>query len=99
MYQYFGRQNEAGDGTPIPARIKAAFWFLNHVRCVTMQSDASIPARDLSALEKSVEAAALRALQQYLLGEMDFAESAPPAKPIKRDHDEDEGTAPTACPT
>ena len=37
---------------------------------------ASIPMRPLSALEKSVEAAALQVVQQYLLGEMDYVEDA-----------------------
>jgi hypothetical protein len=35
--------------------------------------------RALTPLERSVETVALRAVQQYLLGEMDFAEEAPAA--------------------
>ena len=46
---------------------------------ITEQVDASIPMRCLTPLEHRVEEAALRALQQYLLGEMDFGEE--PAAP------------------
>jgi hypothetical protein len=53
--------------------------FLHLARIITEQVDASIPMRSLTPLEKRVEEAALRALQQYLLGEMDFAEPACPA--------------------
>ncbi len=73
-----------------PPRIKATFYFLSHARLVTEQVDASIPMRSLTALEKSVEAAALRAVQQYLLGEMDFVEHAPTAS---RQKDGDDGDA------
>lgn len=99
MVYFMGRRYDNGNGPPLPPRIKAAFEFLDHVRQVTTQMEASIPARELSPVEKSVETAALRALQQYLLGEMDFAEPTPTSKPPKRD-DED-GTAPTpsGCPT
>jgi len=79
------------DDTTLPPRVRAAFEFLYHARQVTEQLDASIPARSLSTLEKSVEGAALRTLQQYLLGEMDFAEpSAPQVQAPKKD----EGNAP-----
>jgi len=73
-----GRRDDNGNSTTLPPRIKAAFDFLNHAYYITTQTEASIPARDLSPLEKSVEMAALRALQQYLLGEMDFVENSPP---------------------
>ena len=66
-------------GPTLPPRIKAAFQFLHHARMITEQVDASIPMRSLTPLEKRVEEAALRALQQYLLGEMDFAEANPAA--------------------
>jgi len=69
------------------------------VRVLTTQFDTSIPPRELSALEKSVQAAALRALQQYLLGEMDFVETAAPSKPAKRDGEEGTASEPTRCPT
>ena len=100
MANFMGRRYDNGNGPPLPPRIKAALDFLDHVREVTTQIDASVPARELSPLEKSVELAALRALQQYLLGEMDFTESPAASKPFKRDDDED-GTAPapSGCPT
>ena len=81
-----GRPDE--NDPAFPPRIKAAFYFLNHARLVTEQVDASIPMRSLTALEKSVEAAALRAVQQYLLGEMDFVEHAPAAPGRKGDDDD-----------
>ena len=76
-------------GPVLPPRIKAAFQFLHLARLITEQVDASIPMRGLSPLEKGVEAAALRALQQYLLGEMDFAEDTQPAAAPARDDDGD----------
>ena len=81
-----GRYDE--QGPTLPPKIKAAFDFLHHARVVTEQTDASIPMRSLTPLEKSVETAALRVVQQYLLGEMDFVEEAPDA-PKKRDGDDD----------
>ena len=99
MVYFMGRRYDNGNGPPLPPRIKAAFDFLEHVRTVTMQMDASVPARDLSPLEKSVELAALRALQQYLLGEMDFAETPSASKPTKRDDDDGTASAPSGCPT
>jgi hypothetical protein len=56
-----------------------------------MQFDVSLPVRELSPLEKSVQTAALRALQQYLLGEMDFVE--PSAAPRSQSRDGEDGTA------
>jgi hypothetical protein len=77
------------DGGPtVPPKIKAAFEFLHHARMITEQVDSSIPMRALTPLERSVEAAALRAVQMYLLGEMDFVESAPPAPGGQRDDDD-----------
>lgn len=78
----------------MPPRIRAAFDFLSHVRMITEQTDASIPMRDLTPLEKSVEQAALRAVQQFLLGEMDFAEPPPATKPRKDDGDGGAASAP-----
>jgi hypothetical protein len=63
----------------VPPRIKVAFAYLAHARWITWAPDASIPVRALTPLERSVETVALRAVQQYLLGEMDFAEEAPAA--------------------
>jgi hypothetical protein len=88
-----GRDQESSP--TLPPRIKAAFDFLHHTRMVTEQVDASIPMRPLTALEKSVEAAALRVLQQYLLGEMDFAEE-PPAPPARGGAD-DSPREPSPC--
>jgi len=89
------KRSDSGDEAGLPPRIKAAFDFLDHVRDVTSQWDVSVPPRTLSPLEKNVQTAALRALQQYLLGEMDFAES--PAKQA-RDEDEDgTASAPSPC--
>ncbi len=77
------------DNAPVlPPKIKAAFDFLHHARMVTEQTDASIPMRTLTPLEKSVEVAALRTVQQYLLGEMDFVEEAQSAPPTKGDDDD-----------
>jgi hypothetical protein len=77
----------------LPPRIRAAFGFLYHVRMVTEQTDASIPARDLTPLERRVEEAALRALQQYLLGEMDFVDETP-SPPAKKEEEQVTGPAP-----
>ena len=74
----------------MPPRIRAAFEYLDYVRETTQQTDASIPARQLSALEKSVEAASLRAVQLYVLGEMDFDEPGVSA-PIAKDDDQSTG--------
>jgi hypothetical protein len=100
MVYFMGRRYDNGNGPPLPPRIKAAFDYLDHVRMVTTQMDASLPARELTAVERSVEQAALRALQQYLLGEMDFVEPNPAVvKPIKRDEDDGTASAPTGCTT
>jgi len=90
-------RNDDSNATTLPPRIKAAFDFLNHAYYVTTQTEASIPARELSPLEKSVETAALRALQQYLLGEMDFVESSEQAKPIKGDDEDGSASTPADC--
>jgi hypothetical protein len=92
-----GGRNDNGSALTLPPRIKAAFDFLNHAYYITTQTDASIPARELSPLEKSVETAALRALQQYLLGEMDFVESSEQAKPTKSDDEGGSAAAPADC--
>ena len=76
----------------LPPRVRAAFDFLEHSRDVTSQWQPSIPARELSKLEKSVETAALRTLLQYLLGEMDFAEPTNDSAPAKK-KDENEKTS------
>jgi len=82
------------DNAPaLPPKIKAAFDFLHHARMITEQTDASIPARSLTALEKSVETAALRTVQQYLLGEMDFVEPPSPAPEKRRGGDDDNSAA------
>jgi hypothetical protein len=92
MVYFMGRRYDNGNGHPLPPRIKAAFDSLHHVRVLTTQFDASLPARELTAVEKSVQLAALRALQQYLLGEMDFAEPKPADKKAGKP-DEDDGSA------
>ena len=74
-----GNATDDESGPTLPPRIKAAFQFLHLARIITEQVDASIPTRGLRPLEKRVEEAALRVLQQYLPGEMDFAEPACPA--------------------
>jgi hypothetical protein len=83
-------EESENNNSELPPRIKAVFEFLEHARDVTSQWQPSIPARELSKLEKNVETAALRALLQYLLGEMDFAE--PPALPKHSNHDGQDGT-------
>jgi hypothetical protein len=75
-------------GPAMPPRIKAAFEFIHHARMVTEQTDTAIPMRPLTALERSVEFAALRTIQQYLLGEMDFSEPAQTALAPEKDDDE-----------
>jgi hypothetical protein len=95
MVFFMGRRFDNGNGPPLPPRIKAAFDFLDHVRMVTTQMDASLPARDLSPVEKSVELAALRALQQYLLGEMDFAENPVASKPAPSGEGDGTASAPS----
>ena len=93
-----GNRNDNSSAALAP-RNKAAFDFLEHTRESRSQWDAAIPARDLTPLEKCVETAALRALQQYLLGEMDFVEAPPPeAKTAKKDGEDGGGApAPKGC--
>jgi hypothetical protein len=91
------RRFDFGNGPPVPPRITAAFDYLDHVFLITMQRDVSIPARELTPLEKSVEAAALRAVQQYLLGEMDFREITPEAKAAKREGGDGAASAAAGC--
>jgi hypothetical protein len=74
----------------LPPRVKAAFDFLYHTWRITEQTDSAIPTRPLTALERSVETAALRAVQQYLLGEMDFADE--PADAPEKHNGEDGST-------
>ena len=93
-----GEKSE-NNSSALPPRIKAAFDFLEHTRDLTSQWEASIPARELSPLEKSVQTAALRALQQYLLGEMDFADAPASSEPSKRDGEEGTASEPSNCPT
>lgn len=87
-----------GNETPrhVPARIQVALDYLAHTRWVTQQDDASIPARTLSGLEKAVESAALRTLQSYLMGEMDFGD-VPPTTP-RRGEDDPPATAEVKVP-
>jgi hypothetical protein len=88
------KSDNNGNSQTFPPRIRAAFDYLDHVYFVTTQRDVSLPARTLTPLEKSVESAALRALQQYLLGEMDFGEKDIKAEQTK--NDDEDGTASTA---
>ena len=53
---------------PLPPQIRVAFGVLYHTRETTEQWDSSIPARELTPLEKSVHQTALRTIQLYLLG-------------------------------
>ena|ERR1700722_10920858 len=99
MVYFMGRRSDNGNGSPLPTRIKAAFDYLEHVRVVTTQFDASVPSRELTPLEKSVESAALRAVQQYLLGEMDFAEPTPEPKPSNRESEDGNPSAPSGRKT
>ena len=77
-----GRNDD--NGPALPPKIRAAFDFLHHTRLITEQVDSAIPMRGLTALEKSVEAAALRAVQQYLLGEMDFTDEPVESSPERK---------------
>ena len=83
---------------PLPARIRVAFGFLHHARMISEQMDASIPTRALTPLEKSVELAALRVVQQYLLGEMDFVES-PDSDSNRRDGEDGTSASAQRTPT
>jgi len=65
------------DSDGFPPRIKAAFEFLYHTRMVTWQVDPAVPMRALTPVECRVEHASLWVLQQYLSGEMAFAQEAP----------------------
>jgi hypothetical protein len=91
--------DKSDNDSSLPPHIKAAFDYLEHVRDLTQQWDATIPVRELTSVEKSVHTAALRALQQYLLGEMDFAETSEPSKPAKRKDGDGTASAPSGCTT
>jgi hypothetical protein len=67
----------------IPPQIRVALSVLSHTRFITWQVDAAIPVRDLTSLERSVEATALRTIQHYMLGEMDYAPTNDDAKPAE----------------
>ena len=82
-----GRNHDSAP-TP-PPRVRAAFAFRHHARMITEQVDSAIPMRSLTLLEKSVEAAALRTVQQYLLGEMDFAQEEAQEPAPKQSGDDD----------
>ena len=59
-----------------PARVHSAFDFLgycDHVECHPGPGD-SLEARDLTKTEAAAKEAALRVIQQYLDGEMDFGD-------------------------
>jgi hypothetical protein len=64
----------------LPLKVKAAFDYLYHTYRLTDRTDATIPARTLTSLEKSVETTALRVVQQYLLGEIECGDE-PGEKP------------------
>jgi hypothetical protein len=84
---------DSNNDNSIPPRVRAAMDLLQYTRQITEQYDVSLPARQLTPLERSVEAAALRAVQQYLLGEMDFRE---PRRRKKKRQAEIEPNASTA---
>jgi hypothetical protein len=69
----------ANYNTEPPARVQAAMNFLYYMRCLSLGDDCERPTRDLSALEQAVHNAALKALQSYFLGEMDYGDVAPPS--------------------
>lgn len=98
MAWFMDKRSDTSDGPPLPPRIRAAFDYLEHVRLVTLRWNISLPERELSALEKSVESAALRALQQYLLGEMDFAESSEAESKSSKPADTGDGPSPAPPP-
>jgi len=82
-----GRNDD--NGRAFPPKIKAAFDFLHHTRMITEPSSRCCdPMRSLTALEKSVEAAALARRAKYLLGEMDFCRGTPDAQAKKSDDDD-----------
>ena len=91
-------RNNNDEGPVLPPRVKAAFNFLHLARMVTEQCDAAIPMRDLSPLEKSVETAALKVLQQYLLGEMEFVDE-PSTSALKNNKGDDDKSTGEPCHT
>jgi hypothetical protein len=71
----------------LPPRVQAALDYIDHTRWITQQFSPAITPRALTPLEQSVETAALRTLQSYFLGEMDYGD-APPVTTAKRDDDD-----------
>lgn len=71
----------------LPLRIRVAFKVLEHIpSSARFRLDDDEPPRQLTPMEKSTQDAALSVLQQYLLGEMDYAD-APPADRDAQDAD------------
>lgn len=74
----------------LPARVQAALGYLLHCWRITDQSDAEIKPRPLTAQESQVQACALRVLEMYFSGELDFGDLAP-----RGENADGEGDAPT----
>ncbi len=91
MY-YTSRNQQSPDK---PARVQAALEYLRYCDGVVSQCDVSIPARQLTPSESSVRESALRVLQAYFLGEMDYGDAPPRCAPEDND---DEGGVPVAQP-
>lgn len=72
----------------LPARVQAALDFLRYCEDLTQQYDASIPRRELTSHERSVQASALSVLNRYFLGEMDYGDAAPTADDSGHLHDD-----------
>ena len=72
-----------------PARVQAALEYLRYCDAAVTQCDVSIPVRQLTPGELSVRESALRVLQAYFLGEMDFGDAPPRCAPD--DSDDEEG--------
>jgi hypothetical protein len=72
-----------------PSRVQTALDYLDYCESVTHQCDVSAPARALTQTEQKVREAALRVLQSYFLGEMDFGD-LPPME-VRPESDEEGG--------
>lgn len=90
---YYNPRHQTGSDKP--ARVQAALEYLRYCDSAITQCDVSIPARQLTPAEARVRESALRVLDAYFLGEMDFGDAPPRAIPPESG---DEGNAPVPQP-
>lgn len=72
------------DSSPLPQRVEAALQYLRYCDCRQTRCDSTLAEPTLTPLEASVQQSALRVLQAYFLGEMNYADAPAPRR-------EDEG--------